>query len=88
MAKPEPITLETGLALTKRLSAADKLKLVTHLLEELEAIVERKGANKRRSSSSTSEGRSLTEEENSLSPGMAAHPHRFGKSGESFGPKH
>ena len=42
MAKSGPITLETVLALAKRLSAAEKLKLVQHLLGELEPIVERK----------------------------------------------
>jgi hypothetical protein len=63
MAKPEPITLETILALAKRLSAAEKLKLVEHLLVELEPIVERNAPKKRRSPSGTSEGQSLTEEE-------------------------
>jgi len=63
MARPEPITLETVLALAKRLSAAEKLKLVEHLLIELEPIIERKTPRKRKSPSSTSEGQSLTEEE-------------------------
>jgi hypothetical protein len=63
MAKPEPITLETVIALAKRLSAAEKLKLVEHLLVELEPIVERKAPKKRRSQSGMSEGQSLTEEE-------------------------
>jgi hypothetical protein len=63
MAKPEPITLETVLALAKRLSAAEKLKLVEHLLVELEPIVERKALKKRRSPTGMSEGQSLTEEE-------------------------
>jgi hypothetical protein len=51
------------LALAKRLGAAEKLKLVEHLLVELEPIVERKAPKKRRSPSGTSEGQSLTEEE-------------------------
>jgi hypothetical protein len=63
MAKPEPITLETILALANRLSAAEKLKLVEHLLVELEPIVERKAQKKRRSPLGVSEGQSLTEEE-------------------------
>jgi hypothetical protein len=63
MAKPEPITLETVLALAKRLSAAEKLKLVEHLLVELEPIVEGKAPKRRRSPLGTSRERSLTEEE-------------------------
>jgi hypothetical protein len=63
MARPEPITLETILALAKRLSAAEKLKLVEHLLVELEPIVERRAPKKRRSPSGTSREQSLTEEE-------------------------
>jgi hypothetical protein len=63
MAKPEPMTLEAVLALAKRLSAAEKLKLVEHLLVELEPIVERNVPKKRRSPPGMSEGRSLTEEE-------------------------
>ena len=63
MAMPEPITLETVLALAKQLSAVEKLKLVEHLLIELEPIIERKTPKKRRSPSGTSEGQSLTEEE-------------------------
>jgi hypothetical protein len=63
MAKSGPITLETVLALAKRLSAAEKLKLVEHLVVELEPIVERKAPKKGRSSSGMSEGQSLTEEE-------------------------
>jgi hypothetical protein len=63
MAKPEPITLETVFALAKRLSAADKLKLMAHLLVELEPIVEKKKPKKRRSPLGTSEELSLPEEE-------------------------
>ena len=63
MAKPEPITLETVLALAKRLSAAEKLKLVEHLLVELEPIVEGKPPKQWRSSSGISEVQSQTEEE-------------------------
>jgi hypothetical protein len=63
MANSEPITLETVLALARRLSAAEKLKLVEHLPVELEPIASRKAPKKRRLSSSTSEGQSLTDEE-------------------------
>ncbi len=76
MAKPEPITLETVLALAKRLSAAEKLKLVEHLLVDLEPIVE-KAPKKRRSPSGISETQSLTEE------GVEAIKQKlWGKSGE------
>jgi hypothetical protein len=63
MAKSKLITLETVVALAKRLSAAEKLKLVEHLLVELEPLVERTAPKKRRSPSSTSRERSLTEEQ-------------------------
>jgi hypothetical protein len=63
MAKPEPITLETVLALAKRLSAAEKLKLVQHLLVELEPIVESKEPKKRKLPPGMSEGQLLTQEE-------------------------
>jgi len=63
MAKPEPITLETLLALAKRLSAAEKLKLIEHLLVDLEPIVERKAPKKRKSPSGVPERQSLTEDE-------------------------
>jgi hypothetical protein len=55
--------LETVLALAKRLRAAEKLKLIEHLLVELEPIVEGKTPKKRRSPSGLSEVPSLTEEE-------------------------
>jgi len=42
MARRETIRLEAVLALATQLSAVDKLKLVEHLLVELEPIVERK----------------------------------------------
>ena len=63
MAKRETVGLEAVLALAKQLSAVDKLKLVEHVLVELEPVVERKEPKKQRSSSGTSEGQSLTEEE-------------------------
>jgi hypothetical protein len=63
MAKPDPMTLETILALAKRLSAAEKLKLVEHLLVELEPLVERNAPKKRRSPSGMSERQSLKEKE-------------------------
>ena len=63
MAKPGPITLETVLALAKRLSAAEKLKLVEHLLVELEPIVESKAPKKRRMPTGMSERQALTEKE-------------------------
>jgi hypothetical protein len=63
MVKPDPITLETVLALAKRLSAAEKLKLVEHLLVELKLIVEREAPKKRGSPLDMSEVQSPTEEE-------------------------
>jgi len=63
MAKPEPIALETVLALAKRLSAVEKLKLVEHLLVELEPIVEGKAPKKRKAPSGTSREQSLREEQ-------------------------
>jgi hypothetical protein len=63
MAKPEPITLETVLALARRLSAAEKLELVERLLVELKPIVEKKAPQKRRSPSDVSEGRSAKRQE-------------------------
>ena len=59
----EPITLGKVLALAKQPNAVEKLKLVEHLLVELEPIVERKEPKKQKSSSGTSEVQSLTEEE-------------------------
>jgi hypothetical protein len=63
MVKPDPITLKTVLALAKRLSAAEKLKLVEHLLVELKLIVEREAPKKRGSPLDMSEVQSPTEEE-------------------------
>jgi hypothetical protein len=63
MAKSGPITLETVLALAKRLSTTEKLKKVEHLLVELEPIVDRKAPKKRRSPTGMSDGQSLTEKE-------------------------
>jgi hypothetical protein len=63
MAKLEPITLETVLAMAKRLSAVEKLKLVEHLLVALEPIIERKESKKRISSSGASGEQLLTGEE-------------------------
>jgi len=62
-AMTEPITLGKVLALAKQPNAVEKLKLVEHLLVELEPIVERKEPKKQKSSSGTSEVQSLTEEE-------------------------
>jgi hypothetical protein len=63
MAKHETAGLEAVLALAKRLSAEDKLKLVEHVLIELEPIVERKGPRERRSSQRTPKGQAFTEAE-------------------------
>jgi hypothetical protein len=63
MAKSGPITLEAVLALAKRLSAAEKLKLIQQLLVELEPIVDRKAPKKRRSPTGMSDGQSLTEKD-------------------------
>ena len=63
MPRPEPMTLETVLALAKRLSTAEKFKLIERLLVEIEPIVERNAPKKRRSPSGMSERQSLTEKE-------------------------
>ena len=63
MAKPEAMTLETVLALAKQLNAAEKLKLVEHLLVELKLIVAREAPRQRRSPLGVSEVQSPTEEE-------------------------
>ena len=63
MAKSGPIMLEAVLALAKRLSAAEKLKLIQQLLVELEPIADRKAPKKRRSRTGMSDGQSLTEKE-------------------------
>ena len=62
MARHEIVRLEAVLALATQLSAVDKLKLVEHLLLELEAIVERQEPKKREPLSGTSEGESVTED--------------------------
>ncbi|MGH8069735.1 MAG: hypothetical protein ACRERE_31730 [Candidatus Entotheonellia bacterium] len=61
MAKRETAGMETVLALAKRLSALDKLKLVEHLLVELEPIVERKAPKERRSSQRTPKGQTFAD---------------------------
>jgi hypothetical protein len=53
MARREIIRLEAVLALAKQLSAVDKLKLVEHVLVELEPMVEQKGPREPRSSQHT-----------------------------------
>ncbi|HXH08407.1 MAG TPA: hypothetical protein VNP04_01325 [Alphaproteobacteria bacterium] len=63
MADPELITLETVLALATRLSALDKLKLVEHLLVELEPVVARKGLREQQSSQQAPKGKPFTEAE-------------------------
>jgi hypothetical protein len=63
MASRETIRLEAVLALATQLSAVDKLKLVEHLLVELEPIVERKGPRERRSSQHAPKGKAFTEAE-------------------------
>jgi hypothetical protein len=63
MAKRETVGLEAVLALAKQLSAVDKLKLVEHVLVELEPIVERKGPREGRSSQHALKGKAFTEAE-------------------------
>jgi hypothetical protein len=60
MAGRETIRLEAVLALATQLSAVDKLKLVEHLLVELEPVVERKGPRERRSSQHAPKGKAFT----------------------------
>jgi hypothetical protein len=60
MARRETIGLEAVLALATRLSPVDKLKLVEHLLVELEPIVEREGPRERRSSQHAPNGKAFT----------------------------
>lgn len=62
MARHEIVRLEAVLALATQLSAVDKLKLVEHLLLELEAIVERQEPKKREPLSGTSGEDSVTED--------------------------
>jgi hypothetical protein len=61
MARRETIRLEAVLASATRLSAMDKLKLVEHLLVELEPIIEWKGPRERRSSRHAPKGKAFTE---------------------------
>jgi hypothetical protein len=63
MARRETISLEAVLALATQLSAVDKLKLVEHLLVELEPIVERKAHRERRPSQHAPKGKAFTEAE-------------------------
>jgi len=60
MSRRETIRLETVLALATQLSAVDKLKLVEHLLVELERIVERKGPRERRLLQHAPRGKAFT----------------------------
>lgn len=62
MGEPEPVTLATVLGLARKLSAIERLKLVEHVLVELEPIVTGK-ERKRRSLRSTLQECPLTEEE-------------------------
>jgi hypothetical protein len=57
MAMREIIRLEAVLALAKQLSALNKLKLVEHLLVELEPIIKRKEPRERRSSQHAPKGK-------------------------------
>ena len=63
MEKHEAVTLETVLGLAQQLSAVERLKLVEHVLVELEPIVTEKEAEKRRALLGSPKGYSLTEEE-------------------------
>lgn len=62
MGKHEAVTLTTVLGLAQKLSAIERLKLVEHVLVELEPIVTGK-EKKRRSLRSTPREHPLTEEE-------------------------
>lgn len=63
MEKHEAVTLETVLGLAQQLSAVERLRLVEHVLVELEPIVSEKEAKKRRALQATPKGHLLTEEE-------------------------
>ncbi len=63
MERDEPVTLETVLGLVKQLSAVEKLKLVEHVLVELEPILEAQAPGKRRSLRGILKGHTFTEEE-------------------------
>jgi hypothetical protein len=63
MEKHKTITLDTVLGLAKQLSAVERLKLVEHVLVELEPFVAGKEAKKRKALRGTLEGYSLTEDE-------------------------
>jgi hypothetical protein len=81
MARRETIRLEAVLALATQLSAVDKLKLVEHLLVELEPIVERKGPRERRSSQHTPKEKSYTE------AAIEEIEHKLGRANEARRPK-
>jgi hypothetical protein len=60
MARRETISLEAVLALATQLCAVGKLKLVEHLLVELEPVVDRKGHRERRPSQHAPKGKAFT----------------------------
>lgn len=57
-----PVTLETVVGLAKNLSAAEKLKLVAHVLVDLEPIVWAQESKKRKPPRHTGETPDLTDE--------------------------
>jgi hypothetical protein len=63
MDKREAVALKTVLELVQKLSAIDRLKLVEHVLAELEPVVAVQELEKSRSLGSTPKSHSLTEEE-------------------------
>jgi hypothetical protein len=63
MDKREVVTRKTALELVQKLSAIDRLKLVEHVLAELEPVVVGQELEKPRSLGSTPKGCSLTKEE-------------------------
>jgi hypothetical protein len=63
MEKHEAVTLETVLGLLQKLSAFERLKLVEHVLVELEPIVAEKESKKLRSLRGVPKGHPLTAEE-------------------------
>lgn len=81
MARYEPVVLETVLALVKKLSPIEKLKLVKRVLVELEPIIEAQGLGKRRSLRGLLKGQTFTDEE------MGEASRKLGETADKESPK-
>lgn len=62
MERDERVSLEAALQVAKKLSAIEKLKLVKHLLVELEPLIERREPKRRGSREDPLQGKTITEE--------------------------